>query len=460
VTGRVVALVGVQLLLFVLGIGLLPMLRLATTRRELLSRLPLAYPLGLAAGGILAADLAVVSVPVGGIALPVLAIGSLALGLRRLPPGPGRTWARPSLPAVAAHVLLVVIVGFGIDAVRNFAIDPLRETDGWAIWGLRARALFDFGHPVAPVFTDPDASYQALQHPLLLPALEAVDSRFMGTFDPTLLHLQCFCFGVAFVVGGWYLLRSHTSLVLLAAVLLAAVTAPTFYNQLSTNLADVPLALFVALGVATLATWLRTGAEGLLPAATLFLAASALTKNEGEVFALTAFLAAAAVGGRARLRPLAIGAAAVLAIDLPWRIWIWANHVKIAEYSISNLVNPGYLWHHRDRVGPSISQLWFEISSRGSFSYVVPLAVFGLVGAFVLRRYREAGFAALWLLLSFAGLVAIYWISTKSLSSHLSDSADRTIDSLVFGGALLVPALIGGDAKPAPDASQAAGSRL
>jgi hypothetical protein len=459
VTERIIALVGVQLLLLVLGAGLLPLLRLARTRRELLSRLPLAYPVGLAAGGILAADLAVVDVPVGGIALPVLAAASLAGGLIRLPAGTRRVRARPRPSTIAAVGLLATIVVFAVDAVRNFAIDPLRETDGWAIWGLRARALFDFGHPIAPVFTDPAASYQALQHPLLLPALEAVDSRFMGTFDPTLVHLQCFCFGVAFAIGAWYLLRQHTSPLLLAAVLLAGMTAPTFYNQLSTNLADVPLALFVALGVALLATWLRTGAEGLLPAAALFLGAAALTKNEGEVFALTAFLAAAAVGGRARLRPLALGAAAVVAADLPWRIWIWANHVKIAEYSISNLANPGYLWGHRDRVGPSISQLWLEIASGDAFSYVVPLGVLGLVGAVVVGRYRPAAFGALWLLLSFAGLVAIYWISTKPLSSHLSDSADRTIDSLVFGGLLLVPALVGGGTEPASGSSRSSGSQ-
>jgi hypothetical protein len=326
----------------------------------------------------------------------------------------------------------------------------LHETDGWAIWGLRARALYDFGHPLAPVFTDPSGSYQALQHPLLLPALEAVDFRFMGAFDPTLLHLQLFGIGIAFVTGAWYLLRNHTSPLLLASVLLAEVTAPTFFNQLETNLADMPLALFVALGVASLATWLRTGAAGLLPAAALFLGAAALTKNEGEAFALTAFGAAALVTERRRLRPLGLAAASVLALDLPWRLWLWLHHVTIAEYSLGSLTSPTYLWAQRGRVGPAASELWAQIWRFDSFSYVVPLVVLGLLGGALTRRYRAVGFGAAWLVLSFAALVSVYWISALPIGSHLSNSSDRTIDSLVFGGALLVPALLGTGRPPEP----------
>ena len=72
----------------------------------------------------------------------------------------------------------------------------------------------------------------------------------------------------------------------------------------------------------------------------------------------------------------------------------------------------------------------------------MPLVLVGFAGALLLRRFRIAAFGAAWLLLSFGGLLAIYWISTNPLKSHLTDSADRTVDSLVFGGALLVPLLL------------------
>src|SRR5581483_7862592 len=91
VTGKILALAGVNVLMLVLGCGLLPVLRLAATRRELLARLPLAYAVGLAATGILAADLAVVDVPVGWIVLGIAAAVAVAVGLRRLRGGVSRS---------------------------------------------------------------------------------------------------------------------------------------------------------------------------------------------------------------------------------------------------------------------------------------------------------------------------------------------------------------------------------
>ena len=79
----------------------------------------------------------------------------------------------------------------------------------------------------------------------------------------------------------------------------------------------------------------------------------------------------------------------MLAIDLPRRIWIWVQHVKIAEYSISNLVDPTYLYDRRADL---------DQSPRG----------------------------------------------------HLTDSADRTIDSLVFGGALVIRVLLAFERDPEP----------
>ena len=436
---KIAAVLGANVLMLVLGAGLLPPLRLARSWRQLLTRLPLAYAVGLAATGILAADLAVVAVPVGWIVLSVLTAASVLVGLWRLPRG---EWRRPKIAftALPSYAVLAVTVAFVVPFFRLATVKPLYAIDGWAIWGTRARALYLFGHPIPAVFANP--TYQALQHPLLLPALEALDARAMGTFDGTLVQLQLVGFAVAFVGGAWGLLRDRVPALLLAAVLLAAITTPTFIYQLQSNFADVPVAIFIALGVASLGVWLRGGGEGLLPAAALFLGAAALTKNEGEMFALMAFLAAALVAQHSQLRPLALAALAVVAVDLPWRIWLWAHHVKIAEYSLTSLFNPSYLYDHRSRVGPSAHELWRQLWRLEAFSFVVPLVLLGLAGALLLRRFRPAAFAGLWLLLSFAGLVAIYWISTNKVASHLSNSSDRTIDSIVFGGALLVPVLL------------------
>jgi hypothetical protein len=437
---KILALVGSNSLMLVLGVGLLPLLRLAGTRREVLARLPLAYAVGLAATGILAADLAVMGLPVGWTVLAVLAAVSAAAGLRRLPRGASRLSGTRMLFSLPAYLVLCLTAAFAIPAARLLAVIPLVSIDGWAIWGTRAHALYVFGHPIAPVFTDP--IYQALQHPLLLPALEALDFRAMRTYDGALVQLQLLGFGIALVGGAWGLLRERVPALLLAATLLAMVTAPTFFHQLPTNYADIPLASFVSLGVAALAVWIRSDAPGLLPAATLFLGAGALTKNEGELFALTAFTAAAIVVPRARLGPLALGALVIVAVDLPWRIWVWTHNVTIAEYSLANLFSPSYLNDHRSRVGPSALELWRQLWRLESWSFVVPLILLGIAGALLTRRIRLALFGAMWLSLSFAGLVAIYWVSTNPISTNLSGSSDRTTDSLVLGGALLVPVLL------------------
>ena len=448
-TADIVAICLANLLMLALGAGLLPLLRLAHTRRELVRRLPLAYAVGLAGTGIAAAELALVHVPVGRITLPILAVAVLVVGLRRLAPEGPPSPRRLSPLALPAFAVLAVTVVYLLNAARLLSVKPLLENDGWALWGVRAHALFAFGHPAAPVFTE--SQYSGLQYPLLLPGLEAIDSSFMGSFDGTLVHLQLLGFAIAFVGGAWVLLRASAPSLLLASALLAVVTAPSFFGQLQTNSADVPLATMIALGVTALAAWARSGGAGLLPAATLFLAAGAMVKNEGELFALAAFGAAFAVTRRPRLRALVRAALAWVALVLPWHLWLLAHGVTSTTFALSHLLSPGYLTSHWNRVGSAADQLLDQIRLESSWSHLPLLVIAGFAGALALRRFRLAGFGLGWLALSFAGLLAVYWASPLPLENNLTNSADRTIDTLVIGGALLVPVLLALDRPPTPD---------
>src|SRR5262249_52735791 len=149
VTTKIVALAGANVLMLVIGTGLLPFLRLASTRREVLARLPLAYAVGLAATGIVAANLAVVDVPAGWAGLGVLAAASAVLGLTRLPAGPAPGRMGGIIRDLPAYAVLAVVAAFAVPLAKLLAVNPLNLIDGWAIWALRARALYDFGHPVA-----------------------------------------------------------------------------------------------------------------------------------------------------------------------------------------------------------------------------------------------------------------------------------------------------------------------
>jgi hypothetical protein len=450
VSANVLAIGVANVLMLVLGAGLLPLLRVAVTPRELVSELPLAYAVGIAGTGILAAELALVHVPVGKVGLPLLAFGTLALGLWRLErngPAPARRgvslWTLPAAAALAAAAVYLA------NAARLFDVKPLVENDGWALWGLRAQALFEAGHPFAPVFTE--APYPALQYPLFLPELEAIDARFMSAFDGTAIHVQLLLLAVAFAAGAWTLLRPYAPSLLLALALLAVLTAPAFFGQLQTNSADVPLAMAIALGVAALAVWIRTGARGLLPTAALFLTAGAMTKNEGELFALTAFLAAFAATPRARLRPLLGAAGAWLALIVPWHLWLLSHDVTGTTWKLSHLVHPGYLADNAHRVGSAARQLLDQVWLASSWSRLPWLVVAGFGLALLLRRFRVASFGAAWLLLSFGGLLLVYWSSPLTLEHNLYNSADRTIDTLVITGVLLVPVLLAVEREePAP----------
>jgi hypothetical protein len=423
-------------LMLLLGYFLLPLLRFRL--RPLPDRILLAYAVGLATGGVLAATLALVFIPFD---VPVLA-GSVVLAFAAW-----WRWGRrdairvtvPSLDAVSAVALAVPVLLLA-RAAALLPIRPLHEFDGWVIWATRARALYAFSGPASPVFTDP--TYPALQHPLLLPALEATDAHFMGAWDGTVMHLQLLGFAIAFVGGTWALLRPYVCQPLLAAALAAVVAAPAVLDQLATNYADVPLALFIALGVSPLVLRLTHDENELLVASALFLGAAALTKNEGEMFAACALVAAAATCGRKRLRPIAITVAAVAAIDAPWRIWIATHHVKIAEYSIANVFHPAFLRHRWGRVGPAAHELLHQMFRIQSWSYLVVLALVGIAGALVMRASRRAAFVSVWLLLSFAGMVVIYWISTNPVTSNLYNSSNRTIDAIVVGAAAAVPSLL------------------
>jgi hypothetical protein len=447
VTLRIVAICAANALMLAVGAGLLPYLRLATTWRDVVRRLPLAYAVGMAATGIAAAELALVGIPVGWIVLTCLAAVSLFAGRHRLEAGGPALRARPRLRTLPALAVLIVICVFLGNAARLFTVAPLVDLDGWAIWATRARALYDFGHPVAPVFTS--SAYSGLQYPLFLPELEAIDFRFMTAFDGTLLHLQLLGLAIAFVGGAWTLLRPHAPSLVLAVALLAIVTAPAFFGQLQTASADVPLAMLISLGVAALAAWVRTPAAGLLPAATLFLAAGALTKNEGEVFALSAFVAAFAVVGSGRRGQVVRAALVSAALAVPWHIWLAAHHVTGTSFDLSRLLDPGYLVGHWHRVGTAVNELMSHIWTESAWSRLPVVICAGLVSAVVLRRFQAAAFASAWLSLSFAGLLLVYWTSPFPLGSDLYNSADRTIDTLLIGGVLLVPVLVPFAARPA-----------
>src|SRR5207244_10149323 len=74
---------------------------------------------------------------------------------------------------------------------------------------------------------------------------------------------------------------------------------------------------------------------------------------------------------------------------------------------------------------------------------LAPLAVAGIMAAVLAGRTRLALYASLWTLLSFAGIVLVFWISVVPIDLTLRWAAYRTVASLVIGAAALAPLLVG-----------------
>jgi hypothetical protein len=450
-SGSLVGLLYLQVLYLAIGAGLLQLLGLRGWRR-----LGLAYLAGLAAVGLLAAELVLVQITLGLVELTLLALVMGVTAFLRRPRTAVRQNRTRDLLGPAPLAPLVVLLGYALVAVGQ---RPLLEFDGWAIWGMKARALYQLGGTANPVFTS-DA-YPPLQHPLLYPSLEAIGFRAMGAFDPALFHVQLVLVAAAFSFALLDLLAGRVPLLLAGLVTLAIVSAAGTIQQVSNGLADAPLAFFVVLGVVALARWLETDATPVLACAALFLGAAALTKSEGALFALAAavaLLGTLAVWNRARLARAGLAMLAVLAFLVPWRLFIAAHHLPNPEYSLGNAASPGYLSDHADRVGPAAGGLADRIAS-GRFGFLLALILLGLATALLSRRYRELAFAGAWLALSFLGLVLVYWISNVPVDLTLVWSGDRTVTAIVLGGAALAPLLAAPAWQELEDVSAAASEK-
>ena len=162
---RATGLLGANLLIVVVGLGALPLLGVARSWRELLSRCGLAYICGLVIVGIVSAHLALVHVSVGWIGLSVLAAGALGVLVWRLHgTGPIRL-ARPGWVDLAGLAVFAALV---VEYARAFRVAPLNRYDAWAIWALKGHALYAFGWADPAVFAGSEYRFANLDYPLLL----------------------------------------------------------------------------------------------------------------------------------------------------------------------------------------------------------------------------------------------------------------------------------------------------
>jgi hypothetical protein len=447
--------------LFVVGAAALAAAGWLTGDRAGWCRLGVAYPFGLVVVIVPTSYLALFGVPVAITAI-VVGVVVVAAGLAR-----SRAWRlrgrlrgrvshRPSggdLVGAVLFLALAVLLGY---AVRTFWVRPDVEWDSWAIWLAKARLLYS--DPAAAPAALRSGNYGQAPYPIGLPTLEALGFKAMGRYDSTAIGLQLLLLACAFPLALWSLLRARARTWTIALAAIAIVGAPQILYQLLTRYADVPLGLFVGLGVAAGAAWLvgRPDETWLLACFAAFLGLAGIIKSEGFLFALAGCIAlavgVAATRDRSLVRPAAKAVGALLGLILPWQLYTSAYGLTTPDYSLAHALSPSYLSAHAGRVGPAARELGRQLAKTDHWGLLVWVVLLALVVGVLARQWPLLAFSATWLLLAAGGLLVIYWISTLPETSNLSNSSYRTIVSVLVAGGAVVPLFL--FPRPAEDASK------
>lgn len=444
-TGDVAGLVPLDVALLGVGLAVLAGAGLVRRPRDAVLHAGLALVLGWALTGVAVAFGLMAGLAMGVAELAVLwgVLAGAAAGVAAV--APGRRWRplREERPAgrVAAWAAAAVVVSYLVQLLRAAAAGVPVAPDAWGFWLGRAKSVYFFGGIDKQVggwlgFDHPE-------YPPLLPGSEATVFRFVGAADVQLLPVQHWILFAAWVGALAAVALPRVRPAFVWPGLMALVLLPYVASLVGSSLGDEPVALLVALAATCIALWLGDRDRRLLGLAALFLTAAALTKNEGLMLALAlaVALAAARPTRRGLLAAAALAAAPAVAWGA-WRGWLAAHDVSGSpDFVLGNLVDPGYLGGHADRLGLGLQGLLHQLFSTRRWLVAVPVALV-LAALAAPRRPRLALFALTAGGLALLGFGAIYWVGTLEIHEYVDTSAERVASSLALLAAALSPLLL------------------
>ena len=359
----------------------------------------------------------------------VLAAGVLA-------PVRGATLPRPRLTWLTLAVGLVLAV-----LAVDLWYQPLWAYDSWTFWTPKAHALAALGGLDARWFAQPQLLNA--DYPIGLPALEAAGFRFTG-YETGLLDLQSWVFVVALLAAYAEIVGPRGPRWRFALPLLI-VLAPSLADQLAAAEADIPLAALFACAAACAFLWHRERSRAALILFGVLSAGVVTLKEEGLPFVAVVGVALGAAELpriRKALVVPAVALAAILAGDLPWRLWSDRQHIP-QQASLGRLTDPKLTVDRLSRVTTSVRYLLEKLYDPRAWLLLVPLLTVLTVAAWFRRDRRETATVAAVVVLCLASLVLAYWTSQFEIHYHLATSARRVITGPILAWAFLVPLLWG-----------------
>lgn len=440
------AVLAVVALVSACGGGVLALLGVARSWAELRRRAGLAPLAGMAWAGVAGAMLATAGARLSLLGLIALTVATCVAGALRLrvvrspDDGPIRP-PTTQLEKLLVGAWLLAIGILGVFVLAAFHDKPLAEYDGWAIWGMKAKAIAVLGSADADVFAGDAYARLHLEYPLLVPALHALPLQALDGYWSNTVILNCLAIAAAGLLALWSIHRDRVRPVLLLGFLAAIVAMPALLKQVGTGYADVPLAVLVAAGAAAAGCWLVEEESAWLTLATLFLAAATLTKNEGLLFAASAYVALLVVA-RGRRRAVAVSAGVVALAYAPWRLYLSAYGLETPDYDLSSSFDVPWVADRLDRAPVAARELIEQALEPRQFGLLVLLAFAAVVLGLSLGHRPLSLFAAGFGLLSLAGLTWIYVLTPYDLAFYLSTNSDRVVVAPIVGLAALAPLLV------------------
>ncbi len=429
------------------GIALLAGLRGWSSWLEFIEQIGVAFMLGVSSVCVLATLALVAGAGLSTATILVLILFDVAVGSalfvwrdRRLPRRFG-TLPRRSLGTVAAVVAAAAAIAILVMMLRLAWVAPMGGGDSFEFWVPKAKVIYFFGTIDTSKFT----SLTSPRYPLLVPALQAMDFRFMGSAYGPELGVQYWFLFCGFSLAAAALLCRIVPAWLAWGFVALAGTIPELDARMINAQADWALDVFYGLAAITAIVWLRRREPWLLAGYAIFTAATISTKQEGLLM-ISCFVVGLLAATAPRWRmvwPQFVAASLVgYAANLPWRIW-WGLRdlpVTLPTMGIDGLV------HHFGRLWPS---LWLVL--RLTFAYehwlaFVPLAILAALAAVTARgQSREAAVTYLVATVALiAGFTYVLWDDlTYVLDTHQSATPiPRAVGSIVFLATVFAPILI------------------
>jgi hypothetical protein len=374
------------------------------------------------------------------VAAAVVAAAGLALPRRRLrlpaltrqdDGGQGQLVAATALAAAAAAVAAVGLVG-------GFRSSPWLD-DAWGLWLAKGVALTELGLDQRLFTPNPRyVHFDVLDYPLWWSVVTGLDIELRDSIDVRAVNAQLGILVVAFLGAVARLLSDFVRPLVLTAGIALIAFSPDLWRHAQGGVADLPLAIYLALYALALAGWIGGGGGASLLLAFAAGATALQVKTEALPELLLIAIVAAVVARRSRplLGVVAVTGAAV-ATTLPWLIWRTLENVP-GRVALGDALDPAYLANRAGRVGPSLEELALNALDPTSWLLLVPLLLAtGAALAFGgLTRWLGPS-AAVVLLYLF--LVWAYWSNPDEIGFLLATSAYRTVDPLVLVAAVFLP---------------------